>query len=58
MDPSELGDRVVPVLAEHPGVEVLGTPQSDGRVEARVASDIELFYELVEEEPAQALGGS
>ncbi len=57
MDPAELGDRVVPELTEHPGVELLGASQSNRGVEARVTGHIELFHELVQEEPTQALGG-
>ena len=54
--PAELGDRVVAVLAEDPRVQLLGPPQPDGGVEARVPRHVELLDELVEEEPAQALG--
>ena len=55
MDAAELGDRVVAVLAEDPGVELLGAAQPDRGVERRVAGDVEIADELVEEEPAQAL---
>ena len=53
---AELGDGVVAVLEEHPVVELLGAPQADGGVDGAVAGDVELVDELVEEEPAQALG--
>ena len=58
VDPAELGHRVVAVLEEDPVVELLGPAQPDGGVDGGVAGDVELVDELVEEEPAQALGRS
>ena len=58
MHTTELRHRVVAVLDEHLLVELLGPLQSDRRVDRRVARDVELADELVEEEPAQALGRS
>ena len=56
MHAAELGDRVVAVLEEHPVVELLGPAQADGGVDGVVAGDVEVADELVEEQPAQALG--
>ena len=56
MDAAELGDGVVAVLDEDPVVELLGPGQPDGGVDAVVARDVEVADELVEEQPAQALG--
>ena len=56
VDAAELGDRVVAVLEEHPVVELLGPTQAHGGVDGGVAADVELVDELVEEQPAQALG--
>ena len=52
---AELRDRVVAVLEEDPVVELLSTPQPDGRVDGRVAADVEVTDEFVEEEAPQAL---
>ncbi len=46
MDPAQLSDRVVPVLTEHPRVELLGAPQADRGVEAGVTGHVELIDEL------------
>ena len=56
VDAAELGDRIVAVFDEDFFVELLGALQSDGGVDGGVAGDVELAHELVEEEPAQALG--
>ena len=56
MHASELGDRVVAVLEEHPVVELLGPPQPDGRVDGEIAGEVEVADELVQEEAPQALG--
>ena len=58
MDAAQLGHRVVAVLDEDPLVELVGAVESDGRVDRRVTRKIEVADELVEEESAQALGGS
>ena len=55
---AELGDRVVAVLEEDPVVELLGPAKAHGGVDGRVAADVEVADELVEEEAAQALGRS
>ena len=56
VDAAELRHGVVAVLEEHPVVELLGAPQPDGGVDGLVAGDVEVADELVEEEPAEALG--
>ena len=56
VDPPELGDRIVAVFDEHLFVELLRALEPDGGVDGGVARDVELAHELVEEEPAQALG--
>ena len=56
MDTAELGDRIVAVFDEDFLVELLGARQSDGGIDGGIARDVELPDELVEEEPAQALG--
>ncbi len=53
---SELGHRVVAVLEEHPVVELLGSPEPDGRVDGEIAREVEVADELVEEQAPQALG--
>ncbi len=53
---AQLGDRVVAVLEEDPVVELLGPTQPDGGVDGQVAADVEIADELVQEQPAQALG--
>ncbi len=58
MDPTELGDRIVAVLEEHPVVELLGPGQAHGGVHPVVAADVEIADELVEEEAPQALAGA
>ena len=50
--PAELSDRVVPVLTEHPGVELLGASQADRGVKAGVTGHVEFVDELVQEQPA------
>ena len=55
VDAAELGDGVVAEVAEDPLVELLGPLQPDRRVDGRVAGDVEVVDELVEEEPPQAL---
>ena len=52
----ELGDRVVAVLEEDPVVQLLGPLQAHRGVDRRVAGDVEVAHELVEEQAAQALG--
>ena len=52
---AELGDGVVAVLEEDAVVELLGPAQADGRVDGRVAGDVEIADELVEEQPPEAL---
>jgi hypothetical protein len=52
----ELGHRVVAVLQEHPVVQLLGALQADGSVDRSIPGDVEVAHELVEEQPAQALG--
>ncbi len=49
VDPAELRDRVVAVLEEDPLVQLLRASQADRGVDGRVARDVELSYELVEE---------
>ena len=58
VDAAELGHRVVAVFDEDFLVELLGALQPDGRIDGGVARDVELPDELVEEEPAEALGRS
>ena len=58
MDAAELGHRVVAVLEEHPLVELLGPLETDRGVDRLVAVDVEVVDELVEEQPAQALGAA
>ena len=58
VDAAELGHRVVAVFDEDLLVELLRSRQPDGGVDGGVARDVELPDELVEEEPAQALGRS
>ena len=52
---TELRDGVVAILEEHLVVELLGPPKADGGVDARIATDVELADELIEEQPTQAL---
>ena len=56
VDTAELRHRIVAVFDEDFLVELLRALQSDGGVDGGVARDVELPDELVEEEPAQALG--
>ena len=58
VDTAELGHRIVAVLEEDPLVELLGPAQPDRGVDARVAADVEVADELVEEQPPQALSRS
>src|SRR5439155_23974469 len=55
---SELGHGVVAVFEEHAVVELLGSPEPDGRVDGEIAGEVEVTDELVEEEAPQALGRS
>ena len=55
---AQLRDRVVAVLDEDLLVELLGALRADRRVDRRVTRHVEVADELVEEEPAQALGRS
>ena len=55
MDAAELGDRIVAVFDEDFFVELFRTRQPHGGVDGGVARDVELPYELVEEQPAQTL---
>src|SRR5262245_18656130 len=54
MHATELGDGVVAVLEEDTVVQLFRTPQTDGRVDGRIAADVEVADELVEEQAAQA----
>ena len=54
--PAELCHRVVAVLEEDLLVELLGPHQPDGCIDAVVAAHVEVPYELVQEQPPQALG--
>ena len=56
VDAAELRDGVVAVLDEDLLVELLRPCQPDGGVDGGVARDVEVADELVEEQPAQALG--
>ena len=56
MDAAELGHGVVAVLEEDAVVEALGVLEPDRCVDAGVAADVEVAEELVEKQPAQALG--
>jgi hypothetical protein len=56
VDTAQLGDRVVAVVVEDGLVELLGPGEADRGVHRLVAGDVQVDDELVEEEPAQALG--
>ena len=56
VDPAELGDRIVAVLEENPIVELLGPGQAYRGIDAVVAAHVQVAHELVQEQPAQALG--
>ena len=53
--PTQLGDGVVAVLEEHLLVQLLGSLQTDGRIDRLVAADVEVADELVEEQTPQLL---
>ncbi len=55
MHATELGNRIVAVLEEHLFVELLGSFQTDGRIDGVVAADVEVADELVEEQAPKAL---
>jgi hypothetical protein len=62
MDPTELGDRIVAVLEEHPLIEILGPAMVDewvGTAETFGQSfdtGIGVVYELVQKQPSNRLG--
>ena len=53
---AQLGDGIVAVLVEDLLVQVVGAVETDRRVDRRVARQVEVPDEFVEEQPAQALG--
>ena len=55
VDATELGNRVVAVVEEHPLVELLRSIEPDRRVDRLVAADVEVADELVEEQTTQRL---
>src|SRR5262245_7563614 len=56
MDATELGDRLVAVFEEDPLVQLFSPAETDRGVDRFVTFDVEVVDELVEEQPAQALG--
>ena len=56
VDAAQLGHRIVAVLEEDLLVELLGPLDAHGGVHRGVAGDVQLTHELVEEQPAEALG--
>ena len=55
VNPTELGDRVVAVVEEHPLVQLLRPVEADRGIDGMVAAHVEVADELVEEQPAKRL---
>ena len=53
--PTELGDRVVAVVEEHPLVQLLGAVEADRGIDRMVTAHVEIADELVEEQAAERL---